>query len=315
TVGNYMSRKSERAADMFAMRLTGNADAFRSSMIKMGDLNLMEANPAAWSVAAGYTHPVTAERVALADSMAGRPPSDAALGAGQQEGRWFARVALSWGVPVVLGVGIAMWGVGTGLAGFSGASSIGVGVERGPSGAWHEHLALARAAAAEVDPEAVLYNVTARPYDVSQDWLRSDVVLDVTFNFVGSEGLFSVSTLDKNPPEVYYVGDVVPAADYRQIGVPLPDAERAASRAGYLRIKPRLALAASLPDGLRFAQIDKASIYPYLVLDLDTGEAEPAWVVGYTGTAQELKVRLDAVTGEILSREVEQITYDEWEGN
>jgi hypothetical protein len=139
-------------------------------------------------------------------------------------------------------------------------------------------------------------------------------VLDVTFNFVGSEGLFSVSTLDKQPPEVYYVSDVVPAADYRQIGVPLPDAERAASRAGYLRIKPRLALAASLPDGLRFAQMEKANVYPYLELDLDTADAEPSWVVGYTGTAQELRVRLDAVTGEIVSRDVEQITYDEWEG-
>ena len=309
TVGNYLSRKAERAADTYAMRLTGNADAFRSSMIKMGDLNLMEANPAAWSVAAGYTHPVTAERVALADSMAGRPPSDAALGAGKQEGRWLARVALSWGVPVVLGIGIGLWGVGSALGGLGSAPSDISTVEYGPSASWEQHLAVARAHAARVDPDAVLYKVMAQPYGDPKDWLRPDAVLDVTFEFVGREGTFSVHTLDARPPEVYDVSDVVTTDEWQQMGDELPDAEVAASRAGYLRIKPRLAFAGSLPDGIRFAQLDGGYLYAWLQLDLSTAEAEPEWLVVYSGSGQDLEVWMDALTGEIISREVAKIEY------
>jgi hypothetical protein len=274
-------------------------------MIKMGDLNLMEANPAAWSVAAGYTHPVTAERVALADSMAGRPPSGVALAAGKQEGRWFARVALSWGLPVVLGIGIAAWGIGSGLSGIGSVSPVVGASEHGPSAAWDQHLAVARAHAARVDPSAVLYRITAQPYGGVQGRLRADAVLDVAFDFVGSRGTFSVYTRDTKPPEVYEVSDIIPAGEIVQLGDVLPDAALAASRAEYLRIKPRLAFAASLPDGMRFARLDRDYLYAWLALDLSTAEAEPEWLVVYSGTAHDLVVWIDALTGQIVSRKIE----------
>jgi hypothetical protein len=264
-------------------------------------------------MAVGQTHPVTAERVALADRVAGRPPSDLALAASRQDGRWFARVALSWGVPVVLGIAIAMWSLGSGFAGLGDVPSVLDDGARGPSAVWSEHLALARLRAAQVDPGAVLYRVTAQPSGGAQDWLRPDGLLVVMLDFVGRESTLTVSTLDTKAPEVYNVSDPAGFDEMMQVGVPLPDRETALSRAGYLRIKPRLALAATLPDGMRFGQLDHADLYPYAELDLST-EEEPAWVVTYAGTAQELRISVDAKTGGILSRDVEAIDYEDYEG-
>jgi STE24 endopeptidase len=309
TLGNYMSRRAETAADLFAMRLTDNADAFRSSMIKLGDRNLTEMNPAVWSVATGHTHPVTAERVALAERVAGRPPSAVTVGSWKQDGRWFARVALSWGVPVLAGVAIAFWSIGSGLAGYGGARTVTDGSERGPSAVWSEHLAMARLRAAQIDPGAVLYRVTAEPYGSADEWYRSDNLLDVTFEFVGREGTFWISTVDSKPPEIYYVSESIGLDELLQAGDPVPDRERAISRADYLRIKPRLALAATLPDAIRFYQKGHDYLYPYLELDLTTEDAEPAWVVVYSGTEKDLELQMDAKTGKLLWSEVTTPDY------
>jgi hypothetical protein len=118
-----------------------------------------------------------------------------------------------------------------------------------------------------------------------------------------------VYTLDGWPPEVYDVSDVVPTEEWQQLGDVLPDAQVAASRAGYLRIKPRLAFAGSLPDGIRFAQLDRGYLYAWLQLDLSTAEAEPEWLVVYSGSGQGLEVWMDALTGEIVSREIAKIEY------
>jgi hypothetical protein len=64
---------------------------------------------------------------------------------------------------------------------------------------------------------------------------------------------------------------------------------------------------------MRFGQLDHADLYPYAELDLST-EEEPAWVVTYAGTAQELRISVDAKTGGILSRDVEAIDYEDYEG-
>jgi len=60
------SRAMERAADRFAVELTGNAAAFMAAIERLGVQNLAEerpSRPARWLF---YTHPPVAERVAAA---------------------------------------------------------------------------------------------------------------------------------------------------------------------------------------------------------------------------------------------------------
>ena len=56
---------------------------------------------------------------------------------------------------------------------------------------------------------------------------------------------------------------------------------------------------------MRFARLDKDYYYSYLELDLATDAVEPEWVAVYVGTAQDLEVWMDAITGEITARELE----------
>ena len=212
------------------------------------------------------------------------------------------------------GVAIGLWSVGAGLSGVGRVSPVEGDSERGPSAVWSEHLGLAWLEAAQVDPGAVLYGITAEPYDVMADWLSPDSPLEVTFDFMGREGTFSISTVDSKPPRVLYVTEMFRFDEMRDAGMTVPDRAKVLSRADYLRIKPRLALTASLPDGIRFERVDGDYVYPYLELDLATNEEEPAWVVVYEGTTHDLEVWMDAKSGEILSRDVEKIEYDEWDG-
>lgn len=66
-VVNYMSRVRERAADRYALRTTGNAQAFRSVMLKLAGQNLADADPPAWVRFLFYGHPPIGERVRMAD--------------------------------------------------------------------------------------------------------------------------------------------------------------------------------------------------------------------------------------------------------
>ncbi len=60
------SRVMERAADRFALELTGNAAAFAAAMERLGAQNLAEERPSRLIRWLFYTHPPVAERVAAA---------------------------------------------------------------------------------------------------------------------------------------------------------------------------------------------------------------------------------------------------------
>ena len=62
---NFLSRSRERAADLYALRTTGNPRAFRSLMLKLASQNLSDADPPAWVRVLFYSHPPIGERVRL----------------------------------------------------------------------------------------------------------------------------------------------------------------------------------------------------------------------------------------------------------
>ena len=67
---NAFSRRMERAADDYALRVTRKPRAFQSIMAKMAGQNLSEAAPPAWVVFLIYSHPPIAERLAHAERYA-----------------------------------------------------------------------------------------------------------------------------------------------------------------------------------------------------------------------------------------------------
>ena len=71
---NAFSRAMERAADDYALRVTGKPRAFQSMMAKLTDRNLSDAAPPAWVRVLFYSHPPVAERIAAAERYIGREP-------------------------------------------------------------------------------------------------------------------------------------------------------------------------------------------------------------------------------------------------
>jgi STE24 endopeptidase len=63
---NAFSRRMERAADRFAIDLTGNPEAFASAIERLGTQNLTEERPSRLARWFFYTHPPVAERIAAA---------------------------------------------------------------------------------------------------------------------------------------------------------------------------------------------------------------------------------------------------------
>ncbi|HEX5476146.1 MAG TPA: M48 family metallopeptidase [Vicinamibacterales bacterium] len=61
--GNALSRHNERAADRFALRLTGQPPAFITAMRRLGAQNLAEVRPSAPVVWFFHTHPTIEERI------------------------------------------------------------------------------------------------------------------------------------------------------------------------------------------------------------------------------------------------------------
>ena len=61
-----ISRLNERRADGFALRVTGQHDAFVSAMRRLGSQNLVEENPSRVAVMLFHTHPPIEERIAAA---------------------------------------------------------------------------------------------------------------------------------------------------------------------------------------------------------------------------------------------------------
>jgi len=69
-LSNAFSRSRENAADRYALDITGNAVSFISSMKKLANQNLADANPPAWAVWLFYTHPPIAHRVKRGEDFA-----------------------------------------------------------------------------------------------------------------------------------------------------------------------------------------------------------------------------------------------------
>ncbi len=71
---NACSRHLERMADRFAIRLTGNPEAFASAMQRLAVLNLAEVEPSRLALWLFHSHPPVASRIAAArEARAGTP--------------------------------------------------------------------------------------------------------------------------------------------------------------------------------------------------------------------------------------------------
>jgi STE24 endopeptidase len=64
---NFLSRQRERAADLYAIKTTGNSAAFRSVMTKLAGQNLSDADPPGWVRVLFYSHPPIGERIRVVD--------------------------------------------------------------------------------------------------------------------------------------------------------------------------------------------------------------------------------------------------------
>jgi STE24 endopeptidase len=67
---NAASRGMERAADRFALELTGSVDAFSSAMRRLAEQNLSEEHPSRFARWMFYTHPPVQERIEAAKKWA-----------------------------------------------------------------------------------------------------------------------------------------------------------------------------------------------------------------------------------------------------
>jgi STE24 endopeptidase len=65
-VTNYYSRHVEAAADIAAIELTANPQAFISAMTRLTNQNLSVSNPSRWEELLFYDHPPYTKRVSLA---------------------------------------------------------------------------------------------------------------------------------------------------------------------------------------------------------------------------------------------------------
>ncbi len=76
--GNFLTRQMERAADRYAVAVTGKAQAFRSAMIKLAGQNLAEADPPAWVRFLFHSHPPISERIRMTEEYGAAGQSTAA---------------------------------------------------------------------------------------------------------------------------------------------------------------------------------------------------------------------------------------------
>lgn len=70
-VSNGVSRRWEADADRFAVRMTGNAVAWKGALAKLADQNLAEVDPPAWVEWLLYSHPSIRHRIEAADAVSG----------------------------------------------------------------------------------------------------------------------------------------------------------------------------------------------------------------------------------------------------
>lgn len=62
-VANWLSRRAESAADLYALNLTGMRDQFISAMNKLGDQNMSQKRPNAVVVFIFHSHPSIQHRI------------------------------------------------------------------------------------------------------------------------------------------------------------------------------------------------------------------------------------------------------------
>lgn len=67
---NWVSRSFERDCDRYAIQLTGNPQAFTTSMKKLSELNLAEEEPPRWIEVLFHGHPSIRKRIRFAEQMA-----------------------------------------------------------------------------------------------------------------------------------------------------------------------------------------------------------------------------------------------------
>ncbi|MEO8287558.1 MAG: M48 family metallopeptidase [Chloroflexota bacterium] len=322
-MGNYLSRRDERAADSFAMRLTGNPDAYRSAQIKLADQNLVEARPS-WFSPLARTHPSSVERVQMADVAAGRAPD--AYGP-VRNSSWNRRTLLFIGstilaVVLLLG-GLAAWSLSS-L--FSAVPSLSAYQERAAllknaplyaeAASWPVLLAAAQKEAdGSVGRSAMLYRVFAYPHSSVEngDELRADSVLLLEMQYIRADGSgVSVMVLDTSPPTI--VG--VDATDGLGYAVSTEDLQRAAKLLHEVEFGPRDVFSGSLPDARAFSEQQGDEMPPFL--DLDLTEQWPTdygptsrWHITYTGPDKELELWVDAHTGRTVQSETNPVEYDD----
>ncbi|MGA7730738.1 MAG: M48 family metalloprotease [Chloroflexia bacterium] len=300
TVGSYLSRRAERAADRYAMELTGNPDAFKSAMIKLADLNLMETQPAGGPFEEPRTHPTIGERVRMADVVAGRPAASTASAPMPQGAGWSKRtrlmVAGAMLAPLLL-VGISgVWSVSAfvlpvlrqyqnGYTGYDGPGT-------GPAASWPDLVASARQEALRVEEGMEIYMISAYPIDYEE--LHNDSVLAVSFYFQNREGkTVTVTLVDTEPPQTYYT-----TPTWEQGEQPT---ERRLESARQVLSKVRLRA-----RGEPVYAIVEQAFYPL------PGEAEPAgWRISYLADKEALDLTVEPSNGRILSRQVAPIEYYE----
>ena len=69
-LANGFSRWRERRADQFALRLTGNGEAFASALTRLANQNLSQVDPEPWVEWLFYSHPSLGKRIAMAKASA-----------------------------------------------------------------------------------------------------------------------------------------------------------------------------------------------------------------------------------------------------
>lgn len=67
-ISGAFSREREREADRYALRLTGDVEAFRRMLVKAARVNKMDPEPPRWVVLKGMSHPPIGERLAALPS-------------------------------------------------------------------------------------------------------------------------------------------------------------------------------------------------------------------------------------------------------
>lgn len=65
-LSNGFSRWRERRADEYALRATGQGEAFASAMTRLANQNLADADPEPWAEFLLYSHPALSKRIAMA---------------------------------------------------------------------------------------------------------------------------------------------------------------------------------------------------------------------------------------------------------